>query len=290
LGLLADPHSAFQWRRVTNAAKRDKNVEEVRRVRIRGYAAGTPCWTELRTSDPSGSIEFYHELFGWKPTDHGDRDTGADFQLRDLAVAGLHQQAEGPASWLTYLATDDTAATLDAVTRAGGLALTTAVQQADRGTSALVSDPQGAVFGLWQRGPFPGAQVTGEPGATCWNELATRDLAGAGSFYGSVFGWTARASAYGETDGYQEWLQQTREVAGLIEMGDRFPAAVPAHWRTTFEVDDCAASVQRCQSLGGQVAFGPYDAGPGTYAQLIDPLGAAFGIIALVPEYRALLA
>ncbi|WP_326554191.1 VOC family protein [Micromonospora sp. NBC_01813] len=259
-------------------------------MRIRGYAAGTPCWSELRTSDPTGSIEFYHELFGWKPVG----DTGGprvDFHLRDMAVAGLSASADigTPSAWLTYVATDDTAATVDATARAGGVAVAPAVRHPDRGVSALVADPQGAVFGLWQRGPFPGAQVTAEPGTICWNELATRDVAGAGSFYGTVFGWTARASAFGGTDGYQDWLRQTREVAGLIEMGERYPPQVPAHWRTTFEVDDCATAVQRCSSLGGQITFGPYEAGPGTYAQLTDPLGASFGIIAVCPEYRASL-
>ncbi|WFE29008.1 VOC family protein [Solwaraspora sp. WMMD791] len=256
-------------------------------MRIRGYPAGTPCWSELRTSDPAGSIEFYRELFGWKPADHHASAT-VDFHLRDLAAAGLvTAPAAAPSAWVTYLATDDLSATVDAATRAGATTLVPVTRYAQRGVGALVADPQGAVFGLWQRDPFPGAQVSGEPGAACWNELATRDIGGAGTFYGNVFGWTARASSYSDSASYQEWwLGTTREVAGLIDMTESYPPQVPAHWRTTFEVDDCAATVERCTAVGGQVTFGPYDAGPGTYAQLTDPAGAAFGIIALLPQFR----
>ena len=256
-------------------------------MRIRGYATGTPCWSELRTSDTAGSSDFYHGLFGWKPVDEPN-STSVEFHLRDMAVAGLAPPlaAGQPAAWLTYLASDDLAATVESVARAAGSTLSPPAPAAERGHFALIADPQGAVFGLWQRRTFPGAQVTGEPGATCWNELATRDVAGAGAFYGSVFGWTTRPSIYSEGSGYQEWLRETSEVAGLIEMGEMYPPQVPAHWRTTFEVDDCEAAVQRCQALGGTVSFGPYQAGPGTYAQLTDPFGAAFGIIAVRPEFR----
>jgi predicted enzyme related to lactoylglutathione lyase len=32
---------------------------------VKSYAAGTPCWVDLMTSDPEGARDFYGELFGW---------------------------------------------------------------------------------------------------------------------------------------------------------------------------------------------------------------------------------
>ncbi|MFY1632662.1 VOC family protein [Solwaraspora sp. WMMB335] len=268
------------------------DAERYGRVRIRGYAPGTPCWSELVSNDPASSIEFYHELFAWKPVDRPASPGHVDFHLRNMAVAGLAPTVtdQQPSAWLTYLATDDVPAAVDAITGAGGQVAQPPTGYPGRGAGALVADPQGAVFGLWQRGPFPGAQVSGEPGATCWNELAVRDTASAAHFYGGLFGWTTRASIYSDSDSYREWLDGSREIAGLIEMGELYPPQVPAHWRTTFEVDDCPVTVGRCRELGGQVSYGPVEVGPGSYAQLTDPQGAAFGIIALLPEFRAPMA
>ncbi|MDG4766618.1 VOC family protein [Solwaraspora sp. WMMD406] len=245
----------------------------------------------MRSADPDRSVEFYGELFDWKPV-HLGAEGDLDFHLRSAAVAGLaptvapHQ----PSAWLTYLSSADLAGTVASATQAGGRTLQPPTDRAGRGVAALLADPQGAAFGLWQRGTFAGAQVASEPGASCWNELACRDVAQATGFYGAVFGWITRASIYSDNEGYREWLHDSREVAGLIEMGALYPPEVPAHWRTTFEVDDCEQTVSRCVEHGGQVAFGPFDAGPGVYAQLVDPLGAAFGVIALIPEFRSPLA
>ena len=51
----------------------------------------------------------------------------------------------------------------------------------DLGRMAVFTDPGGAVFGVWQPGSFVGAELVNEPGGIAWNELNTRDLAGAKS-------------------------------------------------------------------------------------------------------------
>src|SRR5258707_1009626 len=56
------------------------------------------------------------------------------------------------------------------------------------GTAATVADAGGALFGTWLRSRFVGAQVSFEPCAICWYELATHDLERAGAFYKEVFG------------------------------------------------------------------------------------------------------
>ena len=58
---------------------------------------------------------------------------------------------------------------------------------------AVFTDPTGAFFGIWQAKSFIGAEVKGDAGAIGWNELNTRDPDAAKDFYGSVFGWDARA-------------------------------------------------------------------------------------------------
>jgi len=258
---------------------------EVDGVRVRGYPAGVPCWTQLRTPDPAASAGFYAALFDWS---FGTDDV---FRLADRATAGLVAAPGQPAGWLVYIATDDVEASGALAVSAGGAELVPAQDSTPGGRSALLADRSGAVFGVWQRCTFGGTQVTGEPGAPCWIDLGTYDTSGALAFYGKLFGWDPRASLYGEgiaDSGYVEFNVGERAVGGLRALPAELAGTVPAHWMVTFDVDGHAAAVERAVDRGAQLLRGPVDVGVGPYAQLLDPHGAAFGLIELAPELRQL--
>jgi uncharacterized protein len=252
-------------------------------VRVRGYPSATPCWAELASPDPTAAIDFYQRLFGWHATTvHPDT---THFTLHGLAVAGL-VPARKRSAWRSYLSSQDLEATLAAVTAAGGRVISPPVEVGELGRKALVADAEGAAFGLWQRGTFAGAQIANERDATCWSEVASRDLDGAAAFYGTAFGWADLPGQMPTSFRYREWQMGNRVVAGLVPMGSYFPPEIPPHWRITVEVDVCAATAQRCADLGGQVFLGPLDIGIGQFAQLLDPQGAAFGVIEPLAELR----
>jgi uncharacterized protein len=252
-------------------------------VRVRGYAPATPCWAELASADPAAAVDFYRRLFGWDATTvHPDR---IHFTLRGLAVAGL-VPARKRSAWRAYVSSEDIGGTVEAVAAAGGRVISPPAEAGELGRAALVTDAEGAAFGLWQRDRFAGAQVVSERDTVCWSEVATRDPAGATAFYGKVFGWVDQPGQMPTSYQYREWRTGNRVVGGMIPMGDMFPPDVPPHWRITVEVDVCAVAAQRCADLGGQVFLGPVDLGIGQYAQLFDPQGAAFGVIEPLPELR----
>lgn len=254
-------------------------------MRIRGYAPATPCWAELATSDPAAATIFYSGLFGWQVTQ--DAAGRTIFTLGDLVVAGVAPVSDGrPPVWLTYISTEDLAATAEQVTLAGGAVLQPPSRVGEQGQQALFTDCEGAVFGAWQAGRFRGAQLANEANAVLWSDVATWDVAGVATFYGKVFGWAEKPGSIPTGFDYREWSVSNRVVAGLTPMSDMFPPDTPAHWRTTVEVDDCDAAASRCTELGGQVVVGPLDVKVGQYAQLIDPQGAPLGVIELVPELR----
>lgn len=254
-------------------------------MRVRGFADTTPCWAQLASSDPAAGAAFYCGLFGWESAEAVDGTT--TLTLRGQPVAGLAPVAgPQPPAWLTWISTEDIEATVAAAAGAGGAVCQPVIRIGDQGQRAVLADPEGAVFAVWQRGRFRGAQVVSEPGAVSWTDLATRDMAAATAFYGKVFGWTSREGGLTTNVEYWEWSTSSRVVAGMVPMGEQFPAEVPAHWRTTFEVADCAAAVARCAELGGQVLMGPLDVLVGDYAQVRDPQGAPFGMIELRPEFR----
>ena len=55
---------------------------------------------------------------------------------------------------------------------------------------AVLADPEGAVFCVWEAKAHRGAAIVNEPGSVNFNGLHTRDLDRAKAFYGEVFGWT----------------------------------------------------------------------------------------------------
>lgn len=249
-------------------------------MRIRGYAAGTPCWAELVSPDPAAARAFYAGLFRWTFDDEGH------LALDGRAVAGMRAQPGAPAQWLISISTDDSAATARAVTAACGQVRQPPVAVRELGTAASFTDTDGAIFATWQRGRFIGTQVTFEPGAICWYELATHDIGRAERFYRDVFGWHVLEAASMPGDAYYEFHHYGNTVAGLVPIDHRFPPSMTdPHWTVCFLVDDCVSACERVVELGGTVARKPTNVSVGWYARVADPSGAHFALIELSDEY-----
>ncbi|HWG99239.1 MAG TPA: VOC family protein [Pilimelia sp.] len=246
---------------------------------------GTPNWVDLATPDLESATSFYGGLFGWTAQVSEDPAAGGYtiFHKDGLPVAGAgpkYDEAQ-PTFWSTYIATADADATAAAVERAGGKVLMAPFDVLDQGRMAVLLDPAGAAFSVWQPGAMPGAGLFNVPGALCWNELTTRDPDGAKRFYPAVFGWTAKDNAYGDVT-YTEWQLGDRSVAGMMPMvGDAWPADLPPHWMIYFAVADADIAAARAVELGGSAPVPPTDTPQGRFAVLNDPQGAHFSVIAM---------
>jgi predicted enzyme related to lactoylglutathione lyase len=150
----------------------------------------------------------------------------------------------------------------------------------DVGRMAVFADPTGAAIALWQPKAHKGAGIVSEPGALCWNELASRDTSAASAFYRSVFGWEAASSDVGDMT-YFEWKLGERTIGGMMPMPPEVPAEVPSYWMAYFAVADCDAAVAKAQKGGAGLAVPPTDIPAGRFAVLHDPQGAMFGVIQL---------
>ena len=78
----------------------------------------------------------------------------------------------------------------------------------DAGRMAVLQDPTGAVFQVWQAKNSIGAKILNEPGALCWTELTTTDTKAAEAFYTKLFGWTPKHSARRLADGVHRVQRQ----------------------------------------------------------------------------------
>jgi predicted enzyme related to lactoylglutathione lyase len=124
------------------------------------YAPNTLAWAELNAQGVEQAVPFYEAVFGWthRTSETGEMGEGqpayTEFLLDGESILGAMEldpqsSAGVPSNWLVYFAVDD----LDAMfQKALGLGATEVVapREFPGGRFAIVTDPQGAVFGLMQ--------------------------------------------------------------------------------------------------------------------------------------------
>ncbi|RUM95309.1 VOC family protein [Pseudaminobacter arsenicus] len=256
---------------------------------------GNPCWYELDTSDLKGAGDFYSGILGWQVADSGME--GFEYHLAKSdgdMVAGMmsnvDQQGNPPPNWLIYFALDDCDKTAADIKAAGGKVYKEPADIPGTGRFAVVTDPQGAVFGLLQpdmsqmseadraKAEEGGAFNQNKAGHGNWNELMSTDPQAGFAFYSGLFGWTkGEAMDMGDMGTYQLFRHKGVDIGGMMGLGD---APVPA-WLPYFGVDGAVTKIaEAIKSAGGKVHHGPAEVpGPAYIAVAQDPQGAWFAVV-----------
>ena len=265
-----------------------------------GFQPGVPCWVDTLQADPDAARRFYGELFGWEFEGPGPMpgDGGRYFvaRLRGRDVAGVASQpaerAPAAAVWNTHIHVASLEDSAKQVSAAGGGVVVDPLDVPPAGRFAVVADPEGATFTLWEPGDRAGAELVNEPGAWSMSLLNARDPEGAKRFYGAVFGWGSDTFELGGgavtlfrppgfVGGEPQQPVPRDVVATMAPMSsERFPDDVPAHWSVDFWVGGVNPAAEKVASLGGSVMAPPYDV-PGTplrQAVVADPQRATFSI------------
>jgi hypothetical protein len=257
---------------------------------VTSHAPGTFCWIELATSDPAGAKKFYSGLFGWEAQDN---PAGPDMiytmlTLRGLDVGALYQldkneSAQGvPPHWNTYISVTSADDAAKKAASLGGKVLADAFDVMEHGRMAVIQDPLGAAFCVWQAKSHIGLRLVGEPGTFGWDELWTTDRKKAAEFYSGLFGWGAKESHMAEAGGvYTEWQLGGQSIGGMMEISPEM-GPVPPNWLPYFMVDDADATANKATSTGGKLMVPPTDIpNVGRFSVIQDPQGATFAIIKL---------
>src|SRR5258707_15689 len=210
---------------------------------------------------------FYSGLFGLDINEQaiGPNQVYTMFLIRGQEVAGAagqppkERQSGVPPHWNLYVTV---ANANDAVKRAeelGAKVLAPAFDVMDAGRIAVLQDPTGAVFSVWEPKRQIGVKILNEPGALCWSELTTRDPKAAEMFYTKLFGWTAKHSAPAAVDNYTEFSIQGQTGIGMMAMRADQPARMPSYWMSYFQVADCDRATTKATGLGARVMLPPTD-------------------------------
>jgi predicted enzyme related to lactoylglutathione lyase len=233
------------------------------------YPPGTFSWVDLVTPDLAGATAFYAGLLGWEP-DGGD-GVPALWRLEGDAVAGLSPANGAAPAWTSYVTVDDVEEAAARAREAGG-SVPCDVVDAGAGRTALLRDPLGAAFAVWQPRGHIGAERVNDVGCLCMNELVTSDVHAAAGFYERLFGWTTEIAG----EGPSMVLNGGNLNAAMFPS----PDGVAPYWRACFTVEDAGRAVRRARELGGRALGEPVDIGHGSIAMLADPQGTVFTVFA----------
>ena len=246
------------------------------------YAAGTFCWAELTTTDQAAAKDFYRGLFGWEAEDIpvGENVDYTMMRLRGLDVGAVspqpQQQRESgvPPAWNSYVSVASADESAARASELGANVHAGPFDVMESGRMAVIQDPQGAFFEIWEPRSHFGAALVNEPGALCWNELSTPDPDAAARFYGDLFGWSTQ-ELEGAGQRYLAIRVGERGNGGIRPLEE---PQMPPNWLVYFAADELEPSLARADELGGSAIAGPIDLPYGRFAVLADPQGAVFAL------------
>jgi hypothetical protein len=250
------------------------------------YAPGTPNYVELATTDAAGAKKFYSRLFGWAFNDIplGEMGVYTMCLVKDKPVAALYEMGQEersrgvPPHWRTYISIANADETAKKARSLGGQVIAEPMDVFEEGRMAMIQDPTGAMFAVWQPRNHIGAQLANEPGTLVWNELATKDRTAAEAFYTRLFNWNAHTADTGSIL-YTSFMVGEHAVCGMMEMTEEW-GDMPSHWSIYLGFADVDAGAAKIKQLGGKIHVEPHDIPDvGRFALAQDPQGAMFSII-----------
>ena len=249
------------------------------------HPAGSFCWIELATTDQKAAKDFYSSLFGWSPQDSpiGPNEVYTIFKLegRDAAAGYTlreDQRAHGvPPNWMIYITVDSADQAAAKAKQLGATMVMPPFDVMDLGRMAVIQDPTGAHFCVWQAAKNTGIGIAGVSGSLCWADLSTPDPKHAGDFYSPLFGWQIMVDEK-DKSGYLHIKNGEHFIRGIPPAAHR-PPGVPPHWLAYFWVDDVDASAAKAKQMGANLCVLPMTIeNVGRMAVIADPQGAVFAI------------
>ncbi|WP_420113110.1 VOC family protein [Pseudactinotalea sp.] len=252
-----------------------------------GYAPGTFCWANHSTPDLNAAKSYYGGLFGWG---YDDR-TGDGFWMArkgDQNVAALYplddqEHAQGiPPHWNNYVSVVDADAAAARATELGGTVVEGPYDVSDAGRTAVLNDPEGAMFWVWQPRAHIGAGRVNESGCLTWNELRTAEPERVLLFYADLFGWSFEQVDRTAGGGY--WEISTPAAGGRRNGGVRqLPSAdalssATYSWIPYYAVESVLATTEAARAAGGRVHAGQGRPDADATATIEDPTGAVVGL------------
>ncbi|MCB0366290.1 MAG: VOC family protein [Bdellovibrionaceae bacterium] len=216
-------------------------------------------WCDLLSTDAKGAVGFYTKVFSWT-SENVPSPSGGTYHFMKLGnktVGGMVTQHKTPAIkhsiWQSYFLVEDIKLVAAKAEKVGGKVVDAPYEIGEFGYSAMIQDPTGANFNLWQSKAGPRAEKYCEEkaGSFCWTELLTKNTDVAGKFYCDLFDWTPETMKVADhLPPYTIFKKDGIPSCGMLaiqkEMGD-----IPSHWLPYVFVDNCDDTLHKARQAGG---------------------------------------
>jgi len=234
------------------------------------HIIGIPDWVDVMvetTEQREALMNFYSSLYGWT-WDVGEEQMGfySIARFDGAPVMGLGQGPGGAGAMVPYFLTDDINVSAAKAAELGGTVFMGPMEVPDAGIMALVTDPTGAVHGLWQEGDFKGFGVAYEANAVGWYDHASNDPGAAVAYYTALTGHTVIEPSPG--------MQ-------ILNVGEQWFASVShnqvaerpgAQWNSLYVVDTLEAARDKIRELGGTIVLEEMAVPGSTICVFIEPV------------------
>ena len=123
-------------------------------------------------------------------------------------------------------------------------------------------------------------ECTFTPGAFCWTELMTRDVAAAKKFYRALLDWELTdQDMAGFTYTTIKPPGMERSIGGMMQMAGPQFEGVPPHWMPYIAVASVEETAKKCVELGGTIVMPPTEIpNVGRFCVIEDPTGATISL------------
>jgi len=244
------------------------------------HLSGKVIWHDLITPDLEAAKRFYSALFGWSY-----RDLSGSYSVAysgGEAVGGIFQRplrsgAQRQPLWLTFIAVGDAGQAARLAEQNGAKILAGPSSRPNRGEQAVLSDPEGAMFGVLTSSNGDPPDYQADPGAWIWSVLLVHDSDQEATFYQKIFDYEVFDISEGEP--LQVVLSSQDYARATVRPLARGARGRP-RWLGFVRVEDVASAASKAQSLGARVLVEPRtDRHGGRIAVIADPAGAPLGLM-----------
>lgn len=249
---------------------------------------GKFVWGDLITSDQGAAERFYTGLFHWtsnsieRTTSSGTHTyivlANSGRPIGGIALRPSQLKDDGRGRWIGYVSVPDVKQAIAFATAGNGRVIFPLKNLPERGTQAIVADPEGAMLGLLRSSSGDPGEYEPAPGDWSWAELFARDPDAECLFYHSIAGFDVLPDT--RTNRLDRFVFSSGGYAraSIAPLPDR-PGVTPG-WLLFVRVAGLNDVVSRVASLGGRVLASPKAIGKNMrIAVIADPTDAAIGVV-----------
>ena len=222
-------------------------------------ANGDFVWCDLSAFNADRAKNFYGQLLGWRFEEISQPD-GTPYFIAFAAVgesAGIFnmpdkfQKMELPSFWMSYIEVSDIQATVERARERGGKVEFGPQAFGDNGSFALIRDPLGAGFTVYEGSDLSPRMTDAASGHMAWNALYVSDAKLVMEFYANLLGWRISQDPLIPNS----WIIRDvkgQSISAIEEQSDEMRGGYQ-YWGVHFAIRDVSKAKANLAALGGRV-------------------------------------